>query len=234
MTGVDGRVIAIAGATGGVGEGITRAELAAGATVLAIGRSSDALVQLGERVGGAERFVPLALDLAAEEPAIVTQRIRDRVGAVDLSIITLGAPPSGPPSPVLDVSDEEFFEIVGGNELMTLRALRGLVPATRPTGAVVGLVGFSGEVPFPQNPVIGASNAGARSILVSLGAQLAGSGPNVHALVIGVVRTRARQAAGIDNPRWLTGDQVGERAIELYDAPEPSVSHLLDPGTKAS
>lgn len=234
MASMDGRVVAIAGATGGVGEGITRAALAAGATVLAIGRSPDSLAELGERVGGAERFVPLATDLAATEPFAVTQSIRELMGAVDLSVISLGASPSSPPSPVLQVSDEEFLEVVRTNEMMTLRALRALVPATRRDGAVVGLVGFSGEAPFPQNPVIGASNAGARSLLMSLGAQLADSGPRVHTLVIGVVRTRARQAAGIDNPRWLTGDQVGQRAIELYGAPQPTLDHLLDPGTLAS
>lgn len=233
MTMIDltGRTAAVIGATGGVGEGICRALVAAGATVVAVGRSTARLQELTDRLGERDRVRPLVVDLAVDEPAAISQRVRREFGDLDLVVVSVGAAAAGRPPAVLEITDHQFLETLTGNELAALRALRAFVPATAADGAVVGLVGFSGEVPFPQNPLIGASNAGIRSLLMTLGADLAGHGPRVTALVIGVVRTRARQAVGIDHPDWLTGDQVGERIVQIYDGGDSGVDHLLDPAS---
>lgn len=232
MMDVTGRTAAVIGASGGVGEGISRALLAAGATVVTVGRSADRLRELAGRLDGGDRVKPLVVDLAAQEPADISRQVTEQFGLLDLVVVSVGAAAAGRPPAVLDITDEQFLEIVTGNELASLRALRAFVPVTAPHGAVVGLVGLSGEVPFPQNPLIGASNAGIRSLLLSLGAQLADRGPRIQALTIGVVRTRARQAAGIDHQDWLTGDQVGERIIELYGRAGSGADRLLDPASR--
>ena len=229
-----GRTAAVIGATGGVGEGISRALLAAGATVVTVGRSADRLRELADRLNGGERVQSLVVDLAKDEPADISKQVMLRFGLLDLVVVSVGASLAGRPPAVLDITDEQFLEIVTGNELAGLRALRAFVPVTAPQGAVVGLVGLSGEMPFPQNPLIGASNAGIRSLLLSLGAQLADRGPRIRALTLGGVRTRARQAAGIDHPDWLTGDQVGERVIELYERAGSGTDRLLDPASRGA
>lgn len=231
-----GRTVAVAGATGGVGEGVTRALLAHGAHVIAIGRDTDRLHDLTARLGESPsgRLTALTCDVTDPDSQGVTEQVRGAAGgAIDGVIISIGVSGSPQRGTVLDLQDDEVRTMVEVNEIGGWRALRALVPAVRPTGAVVNLMGASAEIPFPHNPLMGSTNAAIRSLVTTLADQLGDTGPRVYALVIGMVRTRARQQAGIDNVHWLRGEQIGDFAADLLlgavPRPRQALRYLLDP-----
>ncbi|WP_369130087.1 SDR family NAD(P)-dependent oxidoreductase [Modestobacter roseus] len=232
-----GRTVLLAGATGGVGEGTTRSLLAHGARVVAIGRDEERLAGLADRLGdtGTGELVLHRTDVTAADSSAVTRELRAAFGTVDGAVISIGTPGGRTRGSVLDITDAHWAEMVEGNQTAGFRALRALVPLVAPDGAVVNLLGASAEIPFPGNPLMGATNAALRSLVQTLAVQLSGSGPRVYGLVLGVVRTRARQSVGIDDPRWLTGEQVGDAVGELLTAGAPEsdepLHHLIDPVT---
>ncbi|WP_329548540.1 SDR family oxidoreductase [Streptomyces sp. NBC_01356] len=232
--------IVVAGATGGVGEGITRQLLDRGARVVALGRDSGRLDQLSDRLrdNGPGTLVPVVVDISAPNPAKTTARLRTEVPSADGAIIAIGMPGSFSGTTVLDITDEDAEPMIAVNQVGGLHALQALVPLVHPGGAVVNLLGYSAEVPFPGNPMMASTSAALRSLITTLALQLGPTGPRIYGLVLGVVRTLARQKAGIDNPHWLTGDQVGGYAADLIsgqvERPDQCLRYFLSPSTGPS
>jgi NAD(P)-dependent dehydrogenase (short-subunit alcohol dehydrogenase family) len=232
---LQGRTVLLVGATGGVGEGATRSLLAHGARVVAIGRDEGRLAELAQRIGEpvAGELVLHRIDVTAADSAAVTRELDAAFGTVAGVVISIGNPGGRTRGTVLDVPDAHWTEMVETNQTAGFRALRALVPLVAPDGAVVDLLGLSSELPFPGNPLMAATNAALRSLVQTLAVQLAASGPRLYGLVLGVVRTRARQAVGVDDPRWLTGEQVGEAAAALLTGAAPgsdrTLQYLIDP-----
>ncbi len=224
----NGRRVLVAGATGGIGEGACRALLRAGNEVVAVGRDAARLDALAARLPG-----PIEAVVADVTAASAAAWFTARAGTFDGVLIAIGDPGHAHRGTVLDIPDEDVRQMIEVNELGGLRALRKLVPLVRPAGAVVTVLGMSAEIPFPQNPLMGSTNAAMRSLLRTLADQLRPTGPRIYALVLGMVRTRARQAAGIDNPSWLTGDDIGRYTDDLVvgDVPAPAqtLRYLVDP-----
>ena len=230
------RTIVVAGATGGVGEGAVRSFLEQGHRVLALGRSRQRLGQMRQGLESppGDQLVLLECDVTSTDSTAVTGLVETAAGGpVSGALIAIGVTPAPNPGTLLDIPDDEIESAIAVNEIGGLRALRALTPCIEPAGAVVNLLGYSGEIPFPNNPLMGSTNAALRSMLTTLAVQLADRGPRVYALTIGVVRTRARQHAGIDNPGWLTGHQIGTYAAALIDGtverPEQTIRYLLSP-----
>lgn len=230
------RTIVVAGATGGIGEGAVRALLRRGYRVLAVGRSRERLEEVGRRWpdAGADRLVLVDCDVTTTDSAVVTRRVVAAAGGpVSGALIAIGSSPRPSRGTLLDIPDDEVERVIEVNEIGGLRALRALTPCVTTTGAVVNLLGFSGEIPFPHSPLMGSTNAALRSMLTTLSVQLSGHGPRVYALTIGMVRTRARQEVGVDDPGWLTGEQIGDYTAELVEGdvehPEQTLRYLLDP-----
>jgi NAD(P)-dependent dehydrogenase (short-subunit alcohol dehydrogenase family) len=234
---LQGRTVLLVGATGGVGEGATRSLLAHGARVVAVGRDEGRLAELAQHIGDPRtgELVLHRIDVTAADSAAVTRTLRDAVGPVDGFVISIGDPGGRTRGTVLDVPDAHWTQMVEANQTAGFRALRALVPLVAPGGAVVNLLGLSSELPFPGNPLLAATNAALRSLIQTLAVQLAPTGPRLYGLVLGVVRTRARQAVGVDDPRWLTGEQVGEAAAALLTGAAPgsdrTLHYLIDPAS---
>jgi NAD(P)-dependent dehydrogenase (short-subunit alcohol dehydrogenase family) len=234
---LQGRTVLLVGATGGVGEGVTRSLLAHGARVVAIGRDERRLAEFAQRIGDpvAGELVLHRIDVTRADSAAVTRELGGVFGMVDGVVISIGDPGGRTHGTVVDVPDAQWAEMVETNQTAGFRALRALVPLVAPDGAVVDLLGLSSELPFPGNPLMAATNAALRSLVQTLAVQLAPTGPRLHGLVLGVVRTRARQAVGVDDPRWLTGEQVGEAAAALLTGAAPgsdrTLLYLVDPAT---
>jgi NADP-dependent 3-hydroxy acid dehydrogenase YdfG len=84
---VDGNVL-VTGATGGIGQAITRAFAARGATLLLSGRRADVLEPLAEETGGRA----LVCDLASRSDV---NRLIVEVGEVDVLVANAALPASG-------------------------------------------------------------------------------------------------------------------------------------------
>ncbi|MGW2717214.1 SDR family NAD(P)-dependent oxidoreductase [Streptomyces sp. NPDC001492] len=232
-----GRQVLVVGATGGIGEGMTRALLKLGATLVAAGRDGVRLRLLADYAGdtGPGVLRTHVIDVSDPDSTAVRAELAQEYGRFDGAVLAIGN--WGPPgrTALLDVSDEVWDAMVADNLTSHFRALRAVTPLLVPDGALVHLTGFSAEIPYPGNALVGATNAAKKSLLRTLTAELGGRGPRIHELVIGPIRTRPRAAMGADSPSWLSAEDLGHHAGQLIAGRGPwtaePLQYLLDRAT---
>ncbi|MGY2897431.1 NAD(P)-dependent dehydrogenase (short-subunit alcohol dehydrogenase family) [Curtobacterium sp. PvP017] len=216
--------VVVIGGSGGVGEGVVRAALAAGATVVATGRDERRLGELAERLGAlglAGTLHTRVLDaMAATLDADVTA-MADEFGAFDGVVVSVASWGEQGRKPALALDDDEWQQLLDGNLTSVFRLFRAFLPVTARTGVLVQLNGMSADIPFPGSAAVALSAAATKSLTVTLAAELGGRGPRVVQLVLGVVRTRARQLAGIDDARWIDATQIGDHVVGLVAGTSP-------------
>ena len=225
-TDLTGSTVVVVGGAGGVGEGVVRALLTAGATVVATSRSRERLDELAGRVGRSGLHTR-ELDLL--DPGL------DRVAAglvaefgplrgVVLSVADWGRQGR---KPLLELTDAEWDDQLRQNQSTVFRAFRAFVPRLARDGMILQLNGLSADLPFPMAAAVAAGSAATKSLTRTLAAELGRSGPRVYELVLGVVRTRPRQLSGIDDPRWIPAADVGVHIAELAAGTSPLTGHTL-------
>src|SRR3954453_3091174 len=124
------RSFVVGGASRGIGRAIAAELVAAGARVLMLSRSAEAVEAAAAELGGLA--TPLAADIAPRAPP---ERVRATLaGHVDGVVVNSGGPPLGL---ALEVSDEDWrgsYELLIGGPL---RLLRALVPLMEDGGAIL-------------------------------------------------------------------------------------------------
>jgi NAD(P)-dependent dehydrogenase (short-subunit alcohol dehydrogenase family) len=213
-----GRNVVVVGGSGGVGEGVVRSALAAGATVVATGRDDARLAALAQRM--ADAGLPGTLHtrlLDAMTPGLDedVRSLAREFGALDGVVVSVASWGDQGRKPALALDDDEWQRLLDGNLTSVFRLFRAFLPVTAPGGVLVQLNGMSADIPFPGSAGVALSAAATKSLTLTLAAELGGRGPRVVQLVLGVVRTRARQQAGIDDVRWIDATQIGDHVAGL-------------------
>ncbi|MCB5181330.1 SDR family oxidoreductase [Streptomyces antimicrobicus] len=180
---LDGRVVVVTGGTRGVGAGIARSFLAAGARVVVCARRPpDRPV---EADGRRAAFVPLDLrDAAAVEEFF--DGVADRYGQLDCLVNNAG----GTPYRLLDEgAARRHARVVELNLLAPLTASLAAYPHLRAArGSVVMTGSVSGTRPSPGTAAYGAAKAGLENLARSMAVEWAPD-VRVNTLVVGMVRT---------------------------------------------
>ncbi|MFI0989508.1 SDR family oxidoreductase [Streptomyces exfoliatus] len=185
ITDLSGSVAVVTGGTRGVGAGITRALLEAGAEVVTCARRPpDTPVEADGRTA---RFLPVDL----RDPAAVGDffaRVRDDHGRLDLLVNNAG----GTPYRMLgDGGAERQARVVELNLLAPLTASLAAYEVMRHQsggGAIVMIGSVSGTRPSPGTAAYGAAKAGLDSLARSMAVEWAPR-IRVNTLVLGMVRT---------------------------------------------
>lgn len=218
---LDGRVVLVTGGTRGVGAGIARAFLRAGAHVAVCARRPpDAPV---EAAGRTAEFHPLDL----REPAVVREfftAFAERYGRLDALVNNAG----GTPYRLLGEGDaERHARVVALNLTAPLAVSLAAHPLLRASrGAVVMIGSVSGTRPSPGTAAYGAAKAGLENLARSMAVEWAPE-VRVNTLVLGMVRTELSHlhygdeaglaAVGRTVPlgRLAAPDEIGEAAVFL-------------------
>ncbi|MGW1928821.1 SDR family oxidoreductase [Streptomyces sp. NPDC001919] len=182
---LSGSVAVVTGGTRGVGAGIARALLEAGAEVVTCARRApDEPV---EAAGRTARFLPVDL----RDPAAVTaffDRVRDDHGRLDVLVNNAG----GTPFRMLgDGGAGRHARVVALNLLAPLTATLAAYEVMRrqPGGGTVIMIGsVSGTRPSPGSAAYGAAKAGLDNLARSMAVEWAPH-VRVNTLVLGMVRT---------------------------------------------
>ncbi|MGW4159675.1 SDR family oxidoreductase [Streptomyces sp. NPDC004788] len=180
---LDGRVAVVTGGTRGVGAGIARAFLRAGAEVVVCARRPP-----GEPVADGGREAAFhALDLRRpEEVAAFFARVAERYGRLDTLVNNAG----GTPYRLLgEGHGEQHARVVELNltaPLAVSLAAYELLRATR--GSVVMIGSVSGTRPSPGTAAYGAAKAGLENLARSMAVEWAPE-VRVNTLVLGMVST---------------------------------------------
>jgi NAD(P)-dependent dehydrogenase (short-subunit alcohol dehydrogenase family) len=220
-----GKTVVVVGGSGGVGEGVVRELLARGARVLAAGRSPERLVGLRRAIGAdSERLHTVELDATAED---LDRRVRDlaeQFGPFDGVVVAVASWGDQGRRAALSLTDEQWDALLAANLTSVFRLFRSFLPVTAQTGVILQLNGMSADLPFPGAAGVALSAAASKSLTRTIAAEMGGRGPRFYQLILGVVRTRARQAAGIDDPRWLEGEEIGSHIAGLISGESPLVA----------
>ncbi|WSQ18092.1 SDR family oxidoreductase [Streptomyces zaomyceticus] len=220
---LDGRVVLVTGGTRGVGAGIARAFLRAGARVAVCARRPpDAPVGAAGRTA---EFHPVDL----REPTAVRDFFHDfaeRYGRLDTLVNNAG----GTPYRLLDDEEggiERHARVLALNLTAPLTVSLAAHPLLRAArGAIVMIGSVSGTRPSPGTAAYGAAKAGLENLARSMAVEWAPE-VRVNTLVLGMVETELSHlhygdAAGIAAVgrtvplgRLAAPDEIGEAAVFL-------------------
>ena len=215
---LEGRTAVVTGGARGVGAGISRAFLEAGADVVAVARREPE--SLPEAGGRTARFV--SLDARDADAA---QAFADGLERVDVLVNNAGG---GPFLPLTDGALRTHVKIIELNLTSALIMSRVLQPRMLEGGggSVVNIGSVSGVRPSPGTSAYGAAKAGLHSLTRSLAVEWAPH-VRVNTLVLGMIRTETAHlhygdeegiaAIGRTVPmgRLGTPDEVGAACVYL-------------------
>ena len=223
---LSGRLALVTGASRGIGAATAEELAKAGAHVVLVARTGQALEQVEERIhdaGGAATIAPLDLTDGTS--------IGKLAGAVaerweKLDILVLNAAMLGSLSPVQDIDPKEYARVltlnVGANQAL-IAAFDPLLKKSE-LADVVGITSTVGHQPRAFWGAYGSSKAALENLLGAYADETEHTGTiRVHIVNPGPTRTRMRELAypGEDPESVKPPEAVGEAIVErlIGDAP---------------
>lgn len=188
-------VVVVTGAGSGIGRAVARRLLAAGDTVVAVGRRAAPLRSLASEAPDPDAVVAVPMDVTdATAPARLSALVRERFGRLDGLVNCAGLARFAPlESACLDDLDRMLA--------VNLRAPASLIQAMLPAlteagGSVVNVTSVGGVLAMPGRAFYGASKAAVNSLTRSLARELAPR-VRVNAVVPGPVETPMYEDLGL-------------------------------------
>ncbi|RSM61087.1 short chain dehydrogenase [Amycolatopsis sp. WAC 01376] len=198
---LDGAVVLVTGGVRGVGAGVTRTFLRAGAEVVTCARTEpERPVCAGER---ASTFISCDVRDPKEVDALVEEVVR-RHGRLDVVVNNAGGAPY---AEAANASPRFHEKIVALNLLAPLtvaRAANAIMQQQESGGVIVNISSVSATRPSPGTASYGAAKAGLDNLTASLAVEWAPK-VRVNALDVGMVRT--------EHSHLHYGDEAGIAAV---------------------
>lgn len=214
MRGFDGSTAVVTGGAGGIGRGVVRALLEAGArvAVLDLARNDDASLSL-------------ECDLSRPEPvAAAFRRVEEELGAPDLLVCASGIVRE---VPFEQLEPSQWSAVLDASLTSAYLACRAAVPgmAARGGGAVVTMSSGWGRKGYPEGSDYAAAKSGVEALTKSLALEYARRGVRVNCVAPGPIDT----AMVRDNPRFQRSrvDAVPMGRIGTVEDVVPPILFLL-------
>jgi NAD(P)-dependent dehydrogenase (short-subunit alcohol dehydrogenase family) len=199
--GLDGSVVLVTGGVRGVGAGISRAFLRAGATVVTCARRpGDEPIEVDGRT---VEFLECDVRDPEQVQAMI-ERIVDTHGRLDALVNNAGGSPS---AMAADASPRFHAKIVELNllsPLLVAQAANAVMQKQETGGAIVNISSVSGVRPSPGTAAYGAAKAGVDSLSRSLAVEWAPK-VRINSVVVGMVET--------EQSHLFYGDEDGIAAV---------------------
>jgi 3-oxoacyl-[acyl-carrier protein] reductase len=206
------RVYVVTGGSKGLGFATAAALVGEGARVVVSSRDERQVAAAVERLGGAERAVGVAADLADPETARrLAETAANGFGRLDGALISVGGPPPGTAARATDEQWRAAFESVF---LGAVRAARTVLARLTADGAVGLVLSTSARSPIPGLGISNGLRPGLAMVAKDLADEYGPRGARVFGLLPGRIATdRMRELdAGTDaaaRDRTLAGIPLG-------------------------
>lgn len=198
MSGIDGKVVAITGASSGIGEATARLLAERGARVVLGARGQDRLKALAARIeeaGGAVAHARTDVRRRDDVSGLVALA-RERFGRLDVLINNAGVMPV---SPLDELRVEDWEEMVDVNLKGVLYGIAAALPVFREQGAghFVNTASTAGHRIVPNQSVYAGTKFAVRAISEGLRQE---AGGDLRVTIISPGMTRTNFADGLTSP----------------------------------
>jgi len=209
-----GRRVLVPGGTGGVGEGIVRRFLAAGADVAVATRSEARSREFLETLGDAatEKLHLVVHDYTTfAEADDLARQVEQDVGAIDHVVAPIGGWWAG--RRLLDITETDWQDAFVALATTHMAVLRATLPRLRRDGSYAVIVGDSASTPIPGSGLVSMEQA-AILMMQRVASAESAAHSRVFAFVLGPVRTRFsdQDASGVST------EQIGNVAVSVAAA----------------
>jgi short-subunit dehydrogenase len=221
------KAIVITGASAGIGAALAMQLAARGDKLMLAARRASELRQIGRACG--RNALPFVTDVTRHQDV---NRLRDEAirtfGQVDVWINNAGR---GINCNVLDLTDEDFDEIMAVNVKSALYCMQAIIPHFKEQGAghLINVSSALGRIPFASpRSAYSAAKAALNSLTATLRMDLREDYPNIHVSLVmpGMVRTNfannvlhADPDTGAYAGPSQSADEVAATIVDLIDHP---------------
>ena len=211
MIGILGRVVAITGASSGIGEATALLLAERGAKVVLGARGSDRLATLARRIenaGGTVAYVPTDVRRRSDVAALVAMAC-DRYGKLDVLFSNAGVMPI---SPLSDLRVEDWEEMVDINVKGVLYGIAAALPVFRKQGFghFVNTASTAGLKTVPTQSIYSGTKFAVRAIADGLRQEVGSENLRVTVISPGFTRTNFAEA--------IVNTEVRARLVESRNA----------------
>jgi short-subunit dehydrogenase len=180
---MESRVIVITGASAGIGAATAKLLAARGDKLMLAARRQAELAQVAEQCGDGARFVLTDVTRRADVEHLRDEALRT-FGQVDVWMNNAGR---GISRPVLDLTDDDFDQMMAVNTKSALYGMQAIVPHFKERGAghLINVSSALGRIPFVSiRSVYSAAKAALNSLTANLRMELRTAYPNIHVSVV--------------------------------------------------
>lgn len=216
MSGMQGKVALITGASSGIGLATAEALVAAGAKVALVARSAGKLQAAAARLGPNAIAVPADLTSPDAAHAVLAQ-VETALGPVDILMANAGIYLAGD---VADADPAAIDQVLATNVGAVFQMVRAVLPGMldRGEGDILVTSSVAGHQAIPWEPVYSASKHAVQSFVHGLRQQVGPQNVRVLAIAPGVV---LNDLWGISDPDEIdrkAADGEGLRSEDVADA----------------
>jgi NADP-dependent 3-hydroxy acid dehydrogenase YdfG len=216
MSGIDGKVVAITGASSGIGEATALVLAQRGAKVVLGARGPDRLAALAARItaaGGAAAYAPTDVRRRDDLSRLV-QLAGERYGRLDVLVSNAGVMPI---SPLDDLRVEDWEEMIDVNLKGVLYGIAAALPVFRQQGSghFVNLASTAAHRTVPNQSVYAGTKVAVRAISEGLRQE---AGDKLRVTIISPGFTRTNFADAVTSPEMKA--QLGEARDKFAMSPD--------------
>ncbi|NIF71450.1 SDR family oxidoreductase [Burkholderia sp. Ap-962] len=211
------KVAFVTGGTSGIGLETAKLFQAEGANVVLVGSNEERLAAAGKELNGTALLVRADIRKVADIAHAVEQA-RTKFGHIDVVFANAGA---STVAPLEAITEEYVADNLSLNFTGTFFTIQKTAPIIANGGSIIVTTSFLNTIGFPGLSILAATKAATRSLVRTLGAELAPRGIRVNAVSPGAIATPFYSKIGLpdDALSQVAGDVTQKIALKRFGEP---------------